>query len=115
MAATASSACFRTYQKSTLLNSTASDCIHHGELVNQEAAVRATLNRVQNGRRASSSEGERELEIGGSLNRSQVCQTQDEVLEASDRWKAEMIEAVENADGTERGLGAAQSQRRLWS
>jgi hypothetical protein len=32
------------------------------------------------------------LEIAGSLQRSQVCRTQDEVLDTSDEWKAAMIE-----------------------
>ena len=32
------------------------------------------------------------LEIDGSLQRSQVCRTQDEVLDTSDEWKAAMIE-----------------------
>jgi hypothetical protein len=32
------------------------------------------------------------LEIAGSLQRSQVCRTQDEVLDTSERWKAAMIE-----------------------
>jgi hypothetical protein len=32
------------------------------------------------------------LEIGGGLQRSQVCRSQDEVLDTSDEWKAAMIE-----------------------
>jgi hypothetical protein len=32
------------------------------------------------------------LEIAGSLQRSQVCRTQDEVLETSEQWKVAMIE-----------------------
>jgi hypothetical protein len=32
------------------------------------------------------------LEVAGSLQRSQVCRTQDEVLDTSDEWKAAMIE-----------------------
>jgi len=32
------------------------------------------------------------LEIAGSLQRSQVCRTQDEALDTSDQWKAAMIE-----------------------
>ena len=32
------------------------------------------------------------LEIAGSLLRSQVCRTQDEVLDTSQQWKAAMIE-----------------------
>src|SRR4051812_45346586 len=32
------------------------------------------------------------LEIAGSLQMSQVCLTQDEVLDRSDAWKAEMID-----------------------
>jgi hypothetical protein len=32
------------------------------------------------------------LEIVGSLQRSQVCRTQDEVLDTTEQWKAAMIE-----------------------
>ena len=32
------------------------------------------------------------LEIAGSLQRSQVCRSQDEVLDISEQWKAAMIE-----------------------
>ncbi len=32
------------------------------------------------------------LEIASSLQRSQVCRTQEEVLDTADRWKAAMIE-----------------------
>jgi hypothetical protein len=32
------------------------------------------------------------LEIAGSLQRSQVCRTQDEVLDTSEQWKVAMIE-----------------------
>jgi hypothetical protein len=32
------------------------------------------------------------LEIAGSIQRSQVCRSQDEVLETSDQWKLAMIE-----------------------
>jgi hypothetical protein len=32
------------------------------------------------------------LEIAGSVQRSQVCRSQDEVLETSDQWKLAMIE-----------------------
>lgn len=31
------------------------------------------------------------LEIAGSLQRSQVCRTQDEVLETSEQWTASMV------------------------
>jgi hypothetical protein len=34
------------------------------------------------------------LEIGGSLQRSQVCRSQDEVLETSEQWKAAMLETT---------------------
>jgi hypothetical protein len=32
------------------------------------------------------------LEIAGSVQRSQVCRSQDEVLDTSDQWKVAMIE-----------------------
>ena len=32
------------------------------------------------------------LEVAGSLQRSQVCCTQDEVLDTSEEWKAAMID-----------------------
>jgi hypothetical protein len=32
------------------------------------------------------------LEVVGSLQRSEVCRTQDEVLDTSEQWKAAMIE-----------------------
>ena len=32
------------------------------------------------------------LEIAGSLQRSEVCRSQDEVLETTQRWSASMIE-----------------------
>lgn len=32
------------------------------------------------------------LEIAGSLQRSEVCRSQDEVLDKSEQWKAAMIE-----------------------
>jgi hypothetical protein len=32
------------------------------------------------------------LEIAGSLQRSQVCRSQDEVLDTSEQWKSAMIE-----------------------
>ena len=32
------------------------------------------------------------LEVSGSLQRAQVCRTQDEVLDTSEQWKAGMIE-----------------------
>ena len=32
------------------------------------------------------------LEVAGSLQRSHVCRTRDEVLETSDQWKAAMID-----------------------
>ena len=32
------------------------------------------------------------LEIAGSLQRSEVCRSQDEVLDTSEQWKAAMIE-----------------------
>jgi hypothetical protein len=32
------------------------------------------------------------LEVAGSLQRSQVCRTQDDVLDTSEQWKAAMIE-----------------------
>jgi hypothetical protein len=32
------------------------------------------------------------LEIAGSLQRSQVCRTQDEVLDTAEQWKAALIE-----------------------
>lgn len=35
---------------------------------------------------------ELQLELAGSLQRSQVCRTQDEVLDTSEQWKAAMVE-----------------------
>jgi hypothetical protein len=32
------------------------------------------------------------LEVAGSLQRSQVCRSQDEALDTSEQWKAAMIE-----------------------
>jgi len=32
------------------------------------------------------------LEVAGSLQRSQVCRSQDEVLDTSEQWKAAMME-----------------------
>lgn len=32
------------------------------------------------------------LEVAGSLQRSQVCRSQDDVLDTSEQWKAAMIE-----------------------
>jgi hypothetical protein len=32
------------------------------------------------------------LNVGGSLQRSQVCRSQDEVLDTSEQWKTEMVE-----------------------
>jgi GTP cyclohydrolase II len=33
------------------------------------------------------------LEVAGSLQRVQVCRSQDEVLDTSERWKAQMTDA----------------------
>ena len=32
------------------------------------------------------------LDVAGSLQRSQVCRSQDEVLDTADQWKAAMLE-----------------------
>ena len=32
------------------------------------------------------------LEVAGSLQRSQVCRTQDDVLEVSDQWRGALVE-----------------------
>lgn len=36
---------------------------------------------------------ELQLEVAGSLQRSQVCRSQDEVLITSDQWKAAMLQS----------------------